>query len=173
MSWLAVAALSLAQPSFTEPVDVGLQLVAALGADDSTRGGGGGAGIELGVPVARSPWPELGWLLRARASVLTGIGLAYTLDLGVALRLERQDRWQPDVGLYVTYWGGALVRSVDERGRLAPNPLGLQAGISALRFQLSDGWISLLSCRAGPPLGRSGAPPLLLSVAILEVGQTF
>jgi hypothetical protein len=71
------------------------------------------------------------------------------------------------------YLGGEIVRTIDEKGRIASNPLALQIGLKPLRFGLSNGWVSMLETRAGPTLGRAGRPPFAISVTLFEVGQTF
>ena len=172
MTLLAAAALSTLTAA-AAPVEVGVQLVAALAADERTRAGGGGLGVEVAVPVADFTPSGLRLLLRARASALAGVGLAYAGELGAALSARRFSRWQPDAGLYVMYMAGDIVRTADQNGRLATNPLALQAGINALRFELTSGWVALVAVRAGPILNHPGPPRLALSLTLVEVGQSF
>jgi hypothetical protein len=175
MTLLPAAALlaASAHPPDAQPLEIAIQSVASIAADERTRGGGAGLALEMGLPLGSFTPPRLCLLLRSRVSVLAGVGLAYTLDLGVALSVRRHRSWQPDGGLYGMYLGGEIVRTVDRSGHLASNPLALQVGINPLRFELSRGWISLLGTRAGPTLGRAGRPPLAISITVFEVGQTF
>lgn len=156
-----------------QSVEIGAQAVAALVTDTSVKGGGVGCGLELGLPLVLPSLRERVRIVpRARLSALTGLGLAWAIDVGVSLRLLVGSSWQPEVGVFVAAMGGDLARTIDERGRLAHDPITLQLGLSPLRFRLQHGWVALLAPRYAPssaPLGEG----LALSVALAEVGQSF
>lgn len=139
--------------------------------DTSGKGGGIGPGLEVGLPVLRGVLlAHSAVVLRAGASALFLSGFVYTLEAGGAFRPFAGNRWEPDAGLYVRYIGGDLVRSIDDDGHLAGNPVALQLGIAPLRFRLQEGTVSFFSFRMGPTLFRSGYPPFALSIGLLEVG---
>ena len=151
-------------------LELAAQSVATLNVDDQTRGGGLGLSAEVGVPVLRPLGPHGVLIVRASLGALMGNGLAWSVEGGAAYRHVAFKSWQPDAGLSVLWLGGDLVRTIDEQGQLAGDPLALRLGLSPLRFTLEAGWISVLSLRAGPTLFRSGQPPLSVSVMLFEVG---
>jgi hypothetical protein len=153
-------------------LELAAQSVATLNVDDQTRGGGLGLSAEVGVPVL--PLGPRGVLIvRASLGALMGNGLAWSVEGGAAYRHVAFESWQPDAGLSVLWLGGDLVRTIDEQGQLAGDPLALRLGVSPLRFTLEAGWISVLSLRAGPTLFRSGQPPLSVSLMLFEVGTNL
>ena len=153
-------------------LELGAQALATLVSDDDTRGGGVGLGVEGSWALAR-PGAHHTLLARARLSLLGGAGLAWGLEAGAAWRVDVHPLWQPEAGAYLLYLGGDLARSIDPSGELAANPVALMIGISPARLALDRGWVSFLSFRGGPTLGRSGRPPLALSLTLFEVGQRF
>jgi hypothetical protein len=158
-------------PVQAHELELAAQTLATLSVDDRTRGGGVGLAIALGAPLLEQ-WLGTPGQLVAAASVgaLTGAGVAWAVEGGVAYRFLGWDRWQPEAGLSVLWLGGDLVRTIDDQGGLAGDPWALRFGISPLRFRLEDGWVSLLGVRAGPTLFRSGRLPLSLSLTLFEVG---
>lgn len=153
-------------------LEIGAQSLAALSVDDETRGGGVGAALEVSLPVRELPSLRGQLLARARAGALVGAGMAWLLEAGVAYRLRGFERWQPDAGLSLGLMTGDLVRTINRQGELSNGPLLLQAGLNPLRCSLARGWVSALGIKAGPSL-RSGAPPLAVSLTLLEVGSRF
>ena len=168
------AALGIAARAQAREVEVGVQTLATLVSDDETKGGGIGLGVEGSMRFAGEVATAHGplWLGRARVSLLGGGGLVWGAEAGAVLRW-RVFLWQPEAGVSLLYLGGDLARSIDERGRVASNPFAPMLGLSPLRFQLDQGWMSFLGLRGGITLGRSGHPPLAASITLFEVGQTF
>jgi len=174
--WFAAtlcALLGVAARAEAREVELGVQTVATLISDDQTKGGGIGLGVEGSLRFLGEPWGNGPlWLGRARVSLLGGAGLVWGVEAGAALRW-RVFLWQPEASVSLLYLGGDLARSVDEAGRLASNPFAPMIGVSPLRFQLDQGFVSLLGLRGGITLGRSGHPPLAASITLFEVGRTF
>jgi hypothetical protein len=155
-------------------IEIAGQSVVTLASDSQTRGGGVGAGVEVGIPlVSRLLATRTSLLGRARICGLVGAGLAGSLELGVDLRSPVFGRFEPELGLHVLILGGALIRSIDSDGRLAGNPVALTSVFSPLRFRLDDGWINILGVRVGPTLARTGTPPFVLSLTLFEIGRVF
>jgi len=154
-------------------LEVGAQTLVTLVSDDGTKGGGVGLGVEGSWVLARPALAPSAVLARARLSLLAGAGLAWALEAGAAWRAELHPVWQPEAGAYLLYVGGDLARSVDGDGQLATNPIAALIGISLGRLALDHGWVSFLALRGGLTLGRSGQPPLALSLTLFEVGQRF
>ena len=174
--WVSLGASALLfahAPARALELELGAQTLATLVSDDDTKGGGVGLGVEGGCVLARPATVPSALIARARLSLLGGAGLAWGLEAGAALRAELHPLWQPDLGLYVLYVGGDLARSIDGRGQLATNPVAALIGISPGRLALDQGWVSFFSLRAGPTVGRTGHPPLALSLTLFEVGQRF
>jgi hypothetical protein len=174
--WLVVSVLAatLSGPVRGAGVEIAGQSVVTLASDSKTRGGGAGAGVEVGVPLV----PQLlstrsSLLARARGCALVGAGLAWSLELGVDLRAPSFHRYQLELGLHALTVGGDLIRSIDGDGRLAGNPVALAVVFSPLRIRLDDGWINILGIRAGPTLGREGSPPFVLSLTLFEIGRAL
>jgi hypothetical protein len=164
----------LVSPVRAAEIEVAGQSVVTLASDSKTRGGGAGAGVEVGAPFA----PDLlqtgsKLVARARISGLVGAGLAWSFELGLDFRARSFHRFEPELGLHVITVGGDLIRSIDADGRLARNPLALVLVVAPLRFRLNDGWINILGVRVGPTLARSGSPPFVLSVTLFEIGRAF
>jgi len=175
-SWLARGAGALclaAAPAHALQLELGAQTLATLVSDDDTKGGGVGLGVEGSYVLARLAPARSALLLRARLSLLGGAGLAWGIEAGGAWRAEAHRLWQPEAGAYLLYLGGDLARSIDGQGQLASNPVAALLGISPGRLALDHGWVSFLSFRGGVSLGRSGHPPLALSVTLFEVGREF
>jgi len=176
LRWAALAACTLQlahAPARAVELELGAQTLATLVSDDDTKCGGVGLGVEGSWVVARAAPARSALLARARLSLLAGAGLAWGLEAGGAWRAELHPIWQPEAGAYLLYVGGDLARSIDGRGELASNPLAALLGVSLGRLALEHGWVSFLAFRAGPTLGRSGRPPLALSLTLFEVGQRF
>ena len=156
------------------PIEVAGQSVVTLASDRQTKGGGAGLGVEVGIPVAREPWGTKSTLLmRGRLCGLVGAGLAWSAEAGIDLRWGRFHRYEPELGLHGLLLGGDLIRAIDNAGHLAGDPFALMLGLAPLRFRLDEGWISILGVRAGPTLFRSGSPPFVLSITLLEIGRSL
>jgi hypothetical protein len=160
-------------PARALELEIGAQMLATLVSDHDTKGGGVGLGVEGGWVLGRPALAPSAVLAQARVSLLGGAGLAWGLEAGCAWRAELHPVWQPQAGAHLLYAGGDLARSVDGRGQLASNPVAIVLGISLGRLALDHGWVSFLAVRGGPTLGRSGHPPLALSLTVFEVGQRF
>lgn len=169
----ACALLGAQGPARALELELGAQTLATLVSDDDTKGGGVGLGIEGTWVITRPSMARSAVLARARLSLLGGAGIAWTLEVGGAWRAELHPLWQPEAGIYLLHVGGDLARSVDGGGQLATNPTAAVIGINLGRLALDHGWVSFLALRGGPTLGRSGHPPLALSLTLFEVGQRF
>jgi hypothetical protein len=154
-------------------LELGAQTLATFVSNDAVKGGGAGFGLETSVPFYRDAPRRNHLLARARAALLAGNGLAWTLEAGAAFRIESSRHFTPEVGAYLLYMAGDLARSIDRDGYLAANPWAALVGLAPLRFELDEGWVSLLSARAGTTLGAGGHPPFAISVTVFEVGRTF
>jgi hypothetical protein len=173
-SALAGAAVALSSTARAAKLELGGQTALTLAADLQARGGGLGPALELGAPVLEGLLQRGAELLvRGRASALLGAGLAWGVELGSAWRPRALERWQPDLGLYALMLGGDLIRSIDEGGHEADNPIAIELGLTPLRFRLDEGWVSLLALRAGPTLGAGGSCPFVFSAMLVEVGRSW
>jgi hypothetical protein len=169
----AYARLAAAEP------EIAGQMVVTIVSDEQTKGGGAGAAVEGALPLLRNVpllrdafRADSAIVLRARGSVLAGLGLAWTLEAGLAARGSRGP-WEPHLGMYILYMDGQLIRAIDDDGRLARGPVALQLGLDPLRFALEDGWVSFLSARCGPVLSHPGTLVSALSLSLVEVGHRF
>lgn len=175
-----VGALLAASSAFMAPrtaaaeLEIGAQATLTLVSDHRTKGGGAGPALEASVPLVEGALlPRATLLGRARASALVGAGLVWAVEAGAAWRLPVGQRWEPELGAYLLYLDGDLVRSIDHEGRIAGAPVAALLGVTPARFRLEKSWVSFLPARFGAPLGRGGRPPFAISVVLVEVGARF
>jgi hypothetical protein len=170
----AMIAAAATAPPAASAVEVSAQTCFALLSDDQTKGGGLGLALEAGVPIIRLlRLPGSLVSVRVRTSALIGAGLAWSGELGGAIRLRLASRWAPEAAVWGLYLGGDLVRAIDNRGRLAKDPVAIQVGLNPLRFELDTGWVSFLAIRYGRTLFRSGRPPFAVSGTLVEIGRRW
>jgi hypothetical protein len=169
-----LAGLLIAARSQATELELAGESLVTVTSDSQTRGGGPGLGVELGVVVLRDLLQKGSCVLvRERSSAMIGMGLVWGLEVGSAWRARSYHSWTPELGIEAMTLGGALIRSIDTRGHVAGNPVALGLAITPLRFQLQEGWVSLLAARGGPTLLRDGSPPFMVSVTLFEVGRTL